>query len=292
MRPFPVPRAFCAPVLIGFGSRCGTLGALMNDALKTFLIALVTAVVVQVALAPMIHKFYRFPVGDEQAQLAAPLGGQPVAPAQPAGTPTLQAPGLTAPHMEGMSVDDARERFRDKGIIIIEDGLRGDAAADPGTILQQRPAPGAPLTHMEVRVIVAKEQAGLQVPDVLGQPVDTGRTTLIEAGFEVPPPAMGSSDKPAGTIIKQVPNPGAKAPRGRKIHLIVATPGVVKVPKLRGKSLRTAKKLLEEAGLAVGSIRREEDPELGEGQVLRHSPKAGEEAPPGSMVDLVVVAPN
>ena len=79
---------------------------------------------------------------------------------------------------------------------------------------------------MEIRVIIAKEQTGLQVPDVIGKSLAEGRKALLGAGFEVPPADLEASDKPLGSIIKQVPNPGAKAVAG-------ASEGAASSPTLR-----------------------------------------------------------
>ena len=262
----------------------------MNDSLKMFLIALVVAVGVQLFLAPYVLEFQGFRPSASRSEIAVPIG---VAPGQPQTVPAAGASlSLTAPNLEGMAVTAARERFRDRGLVIIEDGLRADPSVAPGTILQQRPTPGAAMRNMEVRVIVARMGGELQVPDVLGKPEEAARSALVGAGFEVPPAQHEASEKPKGTVINQVPNPGAQVKAGAAVHLILAEDPGIQVPKVTGMSLRSAREELTKAGLTAGSVRRREHRELGEGFVLGQTPEEGALVPPGTPVDLVVVAPN
>jgi beta-lactam-binding protein with PASTA domain len=79
---------------------------------------------------------------------------------------------------------------------------------------------------------------------------------------------------------------------GSAIQLVVAENPSIAVPKVTGMYLSAAKKALQEAGLALGKVRRVEHPELGQNHVLRQTPSPAEEVPPGTEVELVVVAPD
>lgn len=257
----------------------------MNDYFKMFLVALVTTVAAQLLLTPYIIKL----------QGAGPLRGpSATAPAQPTAvaSPAAVADKLTAPNLEGMKVEDARDRWRERGLVIIEDGERDGSGAAPGTIISQRPSPGAELSTKEVRVIVARKSEDVQVPDVVGKDLESARAELVELGFEVPEPQKQASEEEKGSVISQVPNPGARAKNGSVVRLVVAEAPVIAVPKVHGMFLSQAKKELDAAGLEVGSVRRVEHPERGENYVLRQDPSPGEEVPPGTEVELVVVAPN
>lgn len=260
----------------------------MNDSFKMFVIALVTAVATQLLLAPYILKLQGFePAVGVAAQRAA---------AQPATTAaaTPAEDKLTAPNLEGLSVDAARERWRAKNIAIIEDGVRTDSGAKSGTILSQRPAPGDTLDSKEIRVTVAQAGVAAQVPDVMGQPLADARASLVAAGFEVPEPTLqaptdGTAD---GKVLAMEPNAGAQATAGSVVRLTVAKVAGVPVPKVTGLYLRKAKEALQQAGLKPGKIRRVEHAERGGGYVLKQDPAEGASVPSGSDVALVVVAPN
>lgn len=258
----------------------------MNDYFKMFLIALVTSVATQLLLTPYIIKLQ----GLDSAGTTAAANTPPST--APAPTPEV-GEKLSAPNLEGMTVSAARERWRAKGLVIIEDGERNVAEADPGTIVQQRPSAGAELSsNKEIRVVVAKASADVALPDVVGKSYGDARTALVAAGFEVPEPTKEVSEDEAGTVLKMVPSAGTEAKSGSVVRLTVAEPAAIEVPKLRGLYLSGAKKKLEDVGLTAGRIRRVEDPERGENYVLRQSPSPGDKVPPGTEVELTVVAPN
>ena len=93
-------------------------------------------------------------------------------------------------------------------------------------------------------------------------------------------------------MIEQQPPGGTRVGKGGKVRLVVAGAAVVEVPRVVRKKLPKARKILEDAGLAVGKVRQQEDPERPGGTVLRQTPEAGAEVAPGTAVDLVVVAPD
>ena len=143
----------------------------MKDAFQSFLIALVTSVVVLFALGPTMMKLN----GVDKNKLA-PIPAAPAA--APAAPPQGQTPDAapppapaeeTAPNVEGMLVKEARERWRDQGILIIEDKTRNDSTEKPGTILEQTPRAGVVLEQKEIRVIVAVETELKSVPNVVGR---------------------------------------------------------------------------------------------------------------------------
>lgn len=261
----------------------------MQDSVKAFLIALVTSVAVLFVLGPIMLKVHGLhpATNTPVAPTAAPA---PAAPASGA-EKKAAANAMTAPNIEGMPAREARDRFRDQGITIIEDGERVDASAEPGTILQQIPSGGAPLAQKEIRVIVAKAPDLLSVPNVVGKGLDEAREELVNGGFEVPEATFEVAEEPGGTVVRQEPNAGAKTEQGAIVRLVVAQDSV-KVPKLRNKPISTARKMIEKAGLVVGRVSEQEDPELSGRRVISQSPSAGSDAQRGSAVDLVIVAPD
>lgn len=268
----------------------------MNDTLKMFLIAVVTAVACQLLLGPYILQLQGYGpahgTSTDPGRVAKLEQGTRTTDAPVAAPTPPTAPRLNAPNLEGMSVDAARERWRDKGIVIIEDAERLDSGAEPGSIIGQRPAAGSALASKEIRVTVAKAAPEVLVPRVIGQTADTATTELEAAGFEVPDPTLEASREPQGTVIKQHPAAGETAKAKSVVRLTVAEPAGIEVPKVTGGSLSRAQKAIEKAGLVVGTVRRVEHEERGENYVLRQDPEPGTPVPPGTEVELVVVAPN
>ncbi len=259
----------------------------MNDSLKMFFIALVTSVASQLLLGPYILRLQGIaplPAGPSVAQR---LDQGPTEP-----TPAPVEPKLAAPNLQGTLVEDARERWQSKGIEIIEEGERSGSGLKPGTIVQQRPSAGAELSSKEIRVIVAGTSETQAVPDVAGKTVEEARKILQDAGFTVGDATPEASDRPENTVLRQTPAADASARQGSMIRIVVAEPAGIEVPKLTGMYLGKAKQAIEAAGLKVGSIRRAEHAELGEGYILKQAPVAGEKVPPGTEIELVAVAPN
>jgi beta-lactam-binding protein with PASTA domain len=268
----------------------------VQDYLKTFLIALVTSVAVLFALGPLMLRLQE-PQGPRQ-QVEAPVGGKT--------DQALPQPAqLTAPNLQGLDLRDARERWRNEGIVIIEDSQRIDTTVEAGTILSQTPSGGAPLQTKEIRVVVAAAPEMVTVPSVIGKSESDAIETLVEAGFEVPTSEKESSSEKPGQVLRQEPNAGSKSEKGSLVRLVVSgkpddEPAVepepqdelVEVPKLYGMGLSSAKKKIQEAGLVVGSVREREHPELGNHRVLSQDPSAGSKVAKGTAVDLVVVTPE
>jgi serine/threonine-protein kinase len=268
----------------------------MKDAALNFLVSLATAVVVLFILGPTMMRLNGVEpttagvAAESPAASAAPTAAPASVPTTPP-SPEAKPHELTAPNLQGVSVKTARDRWRDHGIIIIEDGERVDPSVEPGTVIEQLPSAGAPLAQKEIRVVVAKPPELVTVPDVVGGKLEDARKLLVDAGFEVPPETREAAAQAAGTVIRQEPNPGAKSEPGAIVRIVVASE-TIEIPRLRGKSISRAKSALEKAGLTVGKVTQREDPELSGRRVLNQSPAAGERVAPGTVVDLVIVAPD
>jgi|SRR5690606_34346544 len=260
----------------------------MGDFFKIFFVAAVTSVASQLLLTPYIIRLQGLEPGVGAfgtPPALTPSLQRSEAPASEAGTK------LAAPNLEGMTVDAAQDRWRDRGLVIIEDGERSASGAAPGTIIQQRPMPGVELSSKEIRVIVAKAAAHVEVPEVEGLGELEARAALSALGFEIPEAKREPSTQPQGTVLRQIPKAGTAAGTGSVVRLVVAEAASIEVPKLRGQYLSKAKNELQTAGLQLGKVHRITDHEHDVDYILRQEPAAGEKVPPDTAVDLFVVAP-
>lgn len=272
----------------------------MNDTLKMFLIALITAVIVQLILGPEIMKM-RGVIPQQPAPnppVAAQGGVAPVAtppPVQPqpvVAPPVVDAPKPTiAPNYLTLQVNKARELAHSQGIVVIEDGQKPVEGTPAGQIIEQVPAAGSTMANAEIRVIVAASVGSKKVPTVLGKSVEEAKKALEEAGFTVETVAK-ESPKTKGTVLSQKPKAGDKAGTDKPVVLEIASLPQVEVPKVTGRYLKRAKSALKGVGLEVGSVRRVEHEEHGENYVLRQDPEAGSKVAFGAEINLMVVAPN
>lgn len=127
------------------------------------------------------------------------------------------------------------------------------------------------------------------VPRVVEMPEGEARQTLTEAGFrsrieaEWPNPAI-----PRGAVVWQDPAPAMVLPPNTTVELVLsAGPAPVTVPDVVGLAEPFAEKIIEAAGIKVGTV----DTVRGgveAGVVIATRPPSGQGRPPGTPVDLVV----
>ena len=130
----------------------------------------------------------------------------------------------------------------------------------------------------------------VDVPTVIGMPVDQAQTTLGDAGLVVRMAEGQYSIKIAADHVLRVQPPeGTTLEKGDRVTLVPSLgPRPVPVPEVTGKTLPKARDLLRDAGLHVGRVKKEFNEHVGEGLVVHQSVKGDAEAPIGSDIDLVI----
>ena len=97
------------------------------------------------------------------------------------------------------------------------------------------------------------------------------------------------SSLPAGRVLAQSPEPGARANKNQLIILQVSQGGEQRaIPDLRGQEVSRAQRLLQEQGFAVGDVIRIKDGAQPGGVVIAQSPAAPANIPVDHRVDLLV----
>ena len=176
---------------------------------------------------------------------------------------------------------------------------RGEDASQAATrqivFLQDRLAP-LWLIALLVVIVGAGAAAVRLLPDRVSVPVVTGapdaataERALRRAGLQLDP-RLRSRTAPgvrAGTILDQIPAPGARAERGDRVSLLVAL-GARRsvVPALAGQSQAHAAAVLAGAGLSTGPVLPAGAAETS--VVASQLPAAGARVPAGTAVTLVV----
>ena len=128
----------------------------------------------------------------------------------------------------------------------------------------------------------------VQVPPVTGDPLDTARTVLQNAGFQVAQPLMVTNPKTSGTVIGESPVAGAKADKGSTVTLTVSQgPGTHAIPSVVGFSRAAAQKALRRDGLKVHTVSQPSS-QYAAGKATGTDPRAGTQVSPGSAVTLFV----
>jgi serine/threonine-protein kinase len=124
------------------------------------------------------------------------------------------------------------------------------------------------------------------VPAVVNQSFDHARAELLNEGFKVSE-LTEPSNHPDGIVFGQDPSGGAKVDKGSTVTLTVSTgPRKVTVPSVQNLPLANAKRLIERAGLKVGTVRPQSSDTLPKGIVISTTPPGQASAPVGSKVDI------
>ena len=133
--------------------------------------------------------------------------------------------------------------------------------------------------------------AGIQVPEVVGKSFDQAQAIVEASGLTVGAiDERQTEEKPAGTVLTQVPSAGERIQKGAAVKLVVAAPPTATVPNVVHEAIERALVILKNAGLTPGSQTSRETTEARAGTVLSQNPAAGEKVARGKGVDLVVVA--
>ncbi|SDO76573.1 serine/threonine protein kinase [Microbacterium testaceum StLB037] len=129
------------------------------------------------------------------------------------------------------------------------------------------------------------------VPNVVDMSYDRAVETL--EGQQLTTSRVNESDEKvaAGNVVSTVPEAGTNVTAGQRITVYVSTgPDTATVPTLDGITESEARAALQNAGLSVGSIRRQDDPALAAGTIISSSVESGAEVAKGTTVNLVVAS--
>lgn len=127
------------------------------------------------------------------------------------------------------------------------------------------------------------------VPEVAGMNEVLAFTTLSNAGFRANPVPEPSDEVDMGIVIRTDPAGGEEADLDSIVDVYVSTgPEEAEVPPVVGRTLAEATRLIEAAGLTVGTIERRADANFEPDHVIEQSPVGGMLVGLGLPVNLVV----
>ena len=192
------------------------------------------------------------------------------------------------PDVIGMSEQRARIAIGDAGLRVGEVTYRADERVREDRVLEQDPNPDqfvAPDT--EVDLVVSTGKPLTEVPYVIGDSRAEARADLEAEDLEVIMREQ-ESDEPEGQVVETDPAPGTSVPVGSTVTVYFSD-GPESVPDVVGMQQERAERVLGEAGFEVDVVETT-DTTAPRGEVVRQSPAAGQSAPGGSTVTIVVSA--
>lgn len=160
--------------------------------------------------------------------------------------------------------------------------------AAPGTVIAQNPDPGDEIPASESVDIVVAKPATVIVPDVVTMNLGDAKSLLAAQGLSIGKISEQASSMKEGTIIQQSIPAGDKVETGTPIDLVVARAELIKVPDIVRMKLDAAKKVLKQAGLALGDKKSEPGTPDNVGLILSQSPEADKQVPLGTNVSVIV----
>lgn len=200
---------------------------------------------------------------------------------------------VRVPDLANVPVEEAERRAREAGLEfeIVED--RNDPEADPGTVAEQEPAPGAEVARgRRVRVVRSLGSERLVVPDLVGQPAREVEIRLRQLGLEAGVESRAYRRTGAvGSVLAQVPAAGGPASSGTRVHRLVSE-GPVPVrwvmPDLAGRRLDAVETWLRWCGLRRGALRRVDAAGRESGTIVGQLPAAGSPVSARGVVELTL----
>ena len=201
---------------------------------------------------------------------------------------------LEMPNLVGQLYEDviANEEYADFNIQVREGN---DPDLQPGEIMNQDPAAGIMVKKdADVELLVNGGVGQVEVPDVVTDhmTLEEAQQAIEDAGLHSQVENVADDEVEEGRVISTNPEPGTMVDSGSTVTLRVSTgpaEEMVTVPDgLVGDTLANVSAKLEEAGLVVGNVNRDDTSTLTVDTVISLSPNEGSEISKGSTVDITV----
>lgn len=201
---------------------------------------------------------------------------------------------LEMPNLVGQLYEDviANEEYADFNIQVREGN---DPDLQPGEIMNQDPAAGIMVKKdADVELLVNGGVGQVEVPDVVTDhmTLEEAKQAIEDAGLDSHAENVADDEVEEGRVISTNPEPGTMVDSGSTVTLRVSTgpaEEMVTVPDgLVGDTLANVSDKLEEAGLVVGKINRDDTSTLPVDTVISLSPNEGSKISKGSTVDITV----
>ena len=199
----------------------------------------------------------------------------------------LRSTQVAVPNVIGLERKLAVKKIEDEGFQAdVQTGV--GTAEDRGKVIDQNPDGGTRIEKgSTVRILVSVGPEQVEVPEVVGKPLDEATQTLANAGFRWTTKRVFSPDAPEGEVTKQNPKPGEQAEKGATIALTVSKgQELAAVPDVLQQTRQSAESELRSAGFVPEAVLVDSDSP--QGLVVAQDPDPGTEKPKGETVQISV----
>lgn len=264
----------------------------MNPKLEKLIMVL--TILVGIIFAIMFLSFLAKTIGKSSGQQK-----ESVTTTETATTTTASSATTTAAQEELISMPNLVDKTKEEAISILEsEGLVAQVQTEISNdvekdrVIRQSIPYGYDLKRGQtVTIVVSEGKEQITVPDVVNNKESKAKSALTKLGFQVQTKEEFSDTIKEGRVISQSPGKNEKADYGSTISLVISKGKEIKqvpVPALTGKTSKEAQTALKNAGLALGTIKKEYSSSFGEGVVMEQSPASGTTVKEGTSVNIVV----
>ena len=168
-----------------------------------------------------------------------------------------------------------------------------DPDKQPGEIMHQNPEAGIMVKkNADVELLVNGGVDQVEVPDVTNYTLEDAQDAMTEAGLHSKVENVADDEVEEGKVISTDPVAGTSVDEGSTVTLRVSSgPNEKKVTVptgLEGELLYNVTGMLEDAGLTVGSITKDDSSTQPADTVISTNPSGGSEVSEGTAVDITV----
>jgi serine/threonine-protein kinase len=164
------------------------------------------------------------------------------------------------------------------------------SSESPDTVTGQNPpADSRVFWNTSVRINVSQGAKQIEIPNVVGQPYASARSTLLGAGLNASETFV-DSNQPADTVVSQSPGAGTRVGAGTTVTLSVSrgSTATTPVPDVSNQDEPTAKAILTGSGFKVKVMKQPVTDPGEQGIVISQQPGGGTSAAAGSTVTIFV----
>jgi serine/threonine-protein kinase len=209
----------------------------------------------------------------------------------------VRSGATSVPELAGLTDGEAAAMLADQGLRVKE--REGEEAYDErvaiGRVLRQRPPAGSFVKRGSVvELVLSRGPQRLQVPDLVGQAVQSAQVALAAVGLPSGRTlSVWSEHQPSGLVTLQNPPAGARVDRLMPVDLFVSignTAETYVMPDLIYRGYDDVKVFFERGGFRLGSVKFEAYEGIARGVVLRQFPLPGHPLRRQDPIALVVAA--
>jgi eukaryotic-like serine/threonine-protein kinase len=164
------------------------------------------------------------------------------------------------------------------------------SSKSPDTVTaQDPPADSRVFWNTTVHINVSQGAKQIEIPNVVGQPYASARSTLLGAGLNASETFV-DSNQPADTVVSQSPAAGTRVGSGTTVTLSVSrgSTATTPVPDVSNQDEPTAKAILTGSGFKVKVMKQPVTDPGEQGIVISQQPGGGTSAAAGSTVTIFV----